>query len=410
MKHSFFILLIVLSIYVFFSGRLHFTFPTHPANYFSHLTNSFLNGRTDLTNTVWTNDLSTFQGKLYMYWGPTPVLLILPFILLFGVNFSDALYTATIGSFSCLLFYLIFNELNRLQITNLTSVKKYLLSLFFAFGTVHFYLSIDGSVWFTSQVISTLYVIFAIYLLFLYINANKIPYLLASSFLLGLAIWGRLSFIFYLPFFLILIFISCIGLKNYLNLFIVKSLYLFTILSLFLIIMGVYNYQRFGSPFENGYSYHSYGAKFANNKSEYGFIDIAYIPHNFYHMFINTPSLISKFPYFNFDPEGNSFLTLSPLFFLAFLIIKKEYWLGKRFLLNSAIIFCIVSIIFFQLMFWGTGWVQFGSRYILDFTPLLMILLAEVASNQSLAILIILTTISIVINTMGTLWFFAINM
>ncbi len=405
MKHSILILIIVLSIYIFFSGRLNFIFPTHPANYFNHLTYSFLQGRFNLINTVWTSDLSPFNGKLYMYWGPTPILVIAPFVLLFGINFSDALYTTIIGSFSALFFYLLLNQLNKLKITNLSTLKKYLLCLFFAFGTVHFYLSVYGSIWFTSQIISTLYAIFALYVIFLYLNSKKTLYLLSSSFFLGLAIWGRSSFILYIPLFTALIFISCQGLKNSLKIFLIRYSYLFIILSLFLIVAGIYNFQRFGSFLENGYSYHNYGAKFASNKSTHGFLNIAYIPHNFYYMFINTPKVLNKFPFFDFDREGNSFLTLSPLFFLVFMVINKKYWLNQKLLINLSLIFCVLSIIFFQLLFWGTGWLQFGYRYSLDIIPLLIILLSQVISNVSLKILVILVSISILLNTLGTLWF-----
>ena len=163
--HSLLIFLITIFVYILFAGRLSFSYPTHEANYLSHQAYSFLKGRIDLANPNWDHDLSFHNGKKYIYWGPSPVILIMPFIVLFGINFSDALYTAIISSLSPLIFYLITGELQKLKIINLSDFKRTLLALFFAFGTTHFILSINGGIWFTSQTISALYIFLAIFFL-----------------------------------------------------------------------------------------------------------------------------------------------------------------------------------------------------------------------------------------------------
>lgn len=399
------LLFITLFLYVLLAGRLKFDFPTHPANYFSHLAYSLLNGRIDLINPSWDHDLSIFKGKLYMYWGPTPVLLILPAVILFGIDFSDALYTAIFGSFSPVLTYFLLSQMTKKGILHLSDVRKFLLCLFFSFGTTHFAVAVNGGVWFTSQTISTLYMISALSLIFIYLNEAKLMYLVTSSFLLGLAIWGRSSFIFYLPIFMTIIYLSCLNSTNRLRIFAQRLFYPSIILIFLFVLSGIYNFQRFNSFFENGYSYHNYAAKFSSSKFYYGVINFAYIPHNFYYMFVNTPAITSEFPFLKFDPEGNSFLLLSPLFFLIVLIIKKQYWSDKLNLINSSIVFAILSITFFQLVFWGTGWLQFGYRYSLDIVPLLIILLAEVISGVSIKLIIILSCLSVVFNTLGTVWF-----
>lgn len=401
-----FIFLLVLFVYIFFAGRLNFTFPTHAANYFSHLIFSFLNGRLDLINPTWTSDLSLFKDKLYMYWGPTPILLIWPFIVLFGINFSDAFYTAFIGSFGILFFYLIFNQLNKQKITNLSIAKKYLLCIFFAFGTVHFYLAVNGSIWFTSQVISTLYIIIALYLIFLFLNTNKVFYLLFSSFFFGLAVWGRLSFIFYLPFFITLNSLNCFNNKDYLKHFIRNSFYFVIILGFFAIIAGIYNFQRFGSFFETGHSFHNIAAKLSTERNRYGTFSLWYIPKNYYYAFLNVPSVTEKFPYFKFDTEGNSIFFTSSFFLLLLFLLRKRFWDSKKMIFfNSSILVSLSFIVFFLLIYFSTGWMQFGYRYSLDFIPLLLILLAEIISSISLKLLLIFIFFSIVINTLGTLWY-----
>lgn len=398
------LLTLILVIYITFAGKFQSIYEIHNANYFSHLAHSFLNGTTELLNPPWDHDLSFYNNKAYLYWGPTPAFLLIPFVYLFGVNISDSLYNAIVGAFSTLFIYLILKNLNHKHFFSISDFKLFLLCVFFAFGTVQFCLAINGGVWFTSQVFSAFYLIISLYLLFKFLKQNSNIHLLFSSIFLGLAIWGRPTFIFYLPFFSAIILIST--LKHWRLITVAKKfLILCLILFVIFIAQALYNYQRFGNFLESGYSYHHYGFKFAENKEKYGIINPIYIPHNFYYIFINTPKPISTFPYYSFDPEGNSIFTLSPLFFGIFLIARKKYWLSKeQKIFNFSLLFSIVGIVLFQLCFWGTGWLQFGARYLLDIIPLLILLLAQVIDDLPIWIILILVAISIHFNTLGALW------
>src|SRR3989344_7855786 len=102
-------------------------------------------------------------------------------------------------------------------------------------------------------------------------------------------------------------------------------------------------------------------------------------------MFLHIPEVLEKFPYFNFDKEGNSIVFASPFILLTLFIIKREYW--KNFddkLFNTSIIISIGLIIPILLMFWGTGFAQFSYRYLLDAMPLIILLIAKVINKVSL--------------------------
>ena len=45
-----------------------------------------------------THDLSVFGGRLYLYRGPFPALLLVPFVWLQGVGFSDLGFTVVLGA------------------------------------------------------------------------------------------------------------------------------------------------------------------------------------------------------------------------------------------------------------------------------------------------------------------------
>lgn len=391
------LLLLCLLIYILLAGRLKFQFPTEPANYFSHLSLSFLNGRLDLVNPPWDHDLSLYRGKLYLYWGPTPTLLILPLIFIFGVNISDVLYTAIFASLSPFLAYLIFINMEKIGLLKKSIFRNIILALFLAFGTVYFSIAVRGGVWFTSQVFSTIYVLISLYLIFLFFHTRKIFFLILSSLFLGLGIWGRLTFFLYLPIFLALFFIFRIKLKQ-------LALFCF-VLALLFALSCFYNYFRFNSILENGFNYHNPASRYKANKEKYGYFNLKFVSHNFYYTFINPPEIIEHSPYFKFDAEGNSFLLLSPLFFLIFLMFRNNYWKVQKIkIFNSVVILSFILIVLFQLTFFGTGWFQFSTRYLLDIIPLLLLLLAQVIDDISKPITLLLLLVSIFFNTLGALW------
>lgn len=394
-----------LLIYTFFAGRFRFAFTTTIYNYFSYLAEAFLHGSLAfISSPPFLHDLISFGGKIYIYWGPAPVFLILPFVFLFGKEISDALYTAIIASFNPLILYLILSQIEKLKLIKTSNFQKIILCAFFAFGTVHFYLSIFGTVWFTSQIISIFYLLIGLLCITKFSLSKNLITLALSALFFSLAVNSRTTLIFYLPLF---VFFGTAYLKNKFPRNLLISLLVFFIIGAIIFFFSAYyNYLRFGSFFENGYKFQNYGAHFSEDKSRYGFFNISYIPKNFYYMFINLPSFNSKPPFLSFDTEGNSVLFTSPLLLLVISLIKKRYWQDTRLkLFNSSSLFGIFLIILFLLIFWGTGWVQFGYRYLLDATPFLILLLAEVINELPAILVMTFLIISILFNILGTLWF-----
>lgn len=397
------IFLVTLFIYIFFAGRFNFNFRANQFNYFSHQAFSFLNFKLSLISTSQTADLSTYKGKKYLYWGPTPTLLIIPFVFLFGVNIPDTLYTAILGAFSPLLIYLILLQLRKLNFIKIDDLRIFLISIFFGFGTTHFYQSILGGVWQTSQVISNLYILIALLIFYRYFTTKKYSYLLISSFFCSLAIWGRQTYIFYIPLFIAQLYLFT---KKDFQVF-KKNIFYFFIPLFFLIITSLtFNFLRFDSFLENGYQYQESRPHFKEDFIKYGgTVNVSYISRNFYYMFFHLPTIKSNFPYFKFDEMGNSVLVTSPFLLLVIFALRKKYisnTKGKYFVLP--LVGCAFLIFLSLWMFWGTGWIQFGYRYLLDAMPILAILISMTIKKVSLKIILPLLIISIVMNTLGTMW------
>ena len=181
------------------------------------------------------------------------------------------------------------------------------------------------------------------------------------------------------------------------------------IICIFFVFEGIYNFARFGSIWETGHNFHNAAAKFTENIQKYGKISVHYIPINLYYLFINVPQLQEKFPFFDFSLDGNSILFTSPLFLLTFILVRRRYWQKKEMIyFNLAIIVSIITIVTFLSVYFSTGFIQFGYRYALDFIPLLILLLAEIASMIHVLVLIPLFILSILINMLGALWFLKI--
>src|SRR6516225_5681154 len=100
-------------VYVYFSMRItHSIFRSTRLNDYTYLLDAFVHGRANVIPAS-TYDLSLYQGKWYLYWGPAPVLLLWPFYLIWGVKASDVLYTMLGGVANVVLIYLCILQMKR---------------------------------------------------------------------------------------------------------------------------------------------------------------------------------------------------------------------------------------------------------------------------------------------------------
>src|SRR4051812_9368251 len=123
--------------------------------YYNYLADALLHGQLYLrAMPIRRLDLSLYQGRYYLYWGPLPAVLMIPLISLFGVLFSDIFFTLLIGAGNVALIALLLRRACQKTVITLSPVQRGLLVLFFALGTVHVMLAPYGRIWFTSQLIA----------------------------------------------------------------------------------------------------------------------------------------------------------------------------------------------------------------------------------------------------------------
>ena len=141
---------------------------------------------------------------------------------------------------------------------------------------------------------------------------------------------------------------------------------------------GVYllfNWLRFGDPFDTGYSKWILTDPFMVARwNNYGSFHPWYFFHNFVYMFIQGFHLEFSPPMYLDKPHvdyfGTSLTFASPFLFIAFQARGKKYLLWAAWT-------CITLCLLHALFYFGNGWVQEnGIRYALDFIPMLMVLVA----------------------------------
>jgi hypothetical protein len=369
-------------IYLTYAMHVNPTLKASALNYHNYLADAFLHGQLSLRLVPANSqmDLSFYENRYYLYWPPMPAILIMPFVAIFGVNFSDVIFTLAFAILNVSLVAVLLRRLNDKGIAIMTSFQRSLLVLFFAFGTVHFTVAPFGSIWFTNSVIGFFFTILA-YLSAITLDDKKGFFLtglfiacaaMCRNTLLLAGIWPA----------------AYLVMKNWNeNRKQLVTFMLFGILPILVIGVSylVYNWARFGNPLELGTKYQNMAGTLREDVLTYGYFSLHYIKANLYYHYIYYP-----LPETAETLMGGSLFLLSPVFFAAFVGILK----GRP---RLSILFLIITIIAVDipiLLNFGTGWFQFGPRYTLDFTVPLLILTAIGVQSFPDWLLIFLSLIS----------------
>jgi hypothetical protein len=356
---------------------------SHP--YYNYLADAFLHGQLHLRLVPpETLDLVYFKNQYYLYWGPLPAALALPFVALFGVGFSDVLQTIVIGSINAGLFSLFLHKAGQYGLIELSPYQRSMMVIFFIMGTSHTPLPSRGHVWEMSNLITLLLTFLAFIFALSLKNAR-------TFFMTGIAISGiiltRPSGMF------VAVFLAWYLLHSHWKQGINRLLQ-YSILGLIPVLTAIgvilfYNYLRFGDSLDNGMHYMLQNPNFMELYSQFGFFHPTFIPINFYITYLYYPiDFFNQVVY----AWGGSIFFLSPLFFASFFAFSQTKEMHLIWALIGSIILSNIPI----LMLLAPGTLQFGSRYSLDFiVPLLLLTAIGIRRfpNWLIAILVLISVI-----------------
>jgi hypothetical protein len=136
--------------------------------------------------------------------------------------------------------------------------------------------------------------------------------------------------------------------------------------------MLLYNQARFGSPLDFGYNTMNVHPLVRGNLHTYGQFNWHFIRTNFRYMLLEPPTLVSHVPYLTFNPLGTGIFWTSPALLLAFLAFRYR----KCRSLGASLLAASLMPMTLLVLYFNTGWYQFGYRFVLDFLPFALLLAA----------------------------------
>jgi len=329
-----------------------------PYNYFIRLAVSFLHGKYYLdTNPPWLNELVPItNGRFAVVYPPAPALTAIPFVLIFGQNFQQQIMSQIMGALAAFVWGLIAYQKSGKKST---SLWVFLLA---SLGNIVWFMSSNGSVWYTGQISAFLFLTLIIHES---LNRKRLPLLILYF---GLAVLSRLQVVLVLP---LIIYLNWSQFKN------LKKFFSFALgMSFFGIIYGVYNYLRFGSFLETGYGLIPGVLK--EPWFQKGLFNIGYIPSHLEVMFSSLPILLKKFPFVEPSWGGLSIWITSPVFVYSLFANFKKHKVQLSWL--SILLTALVV-----MSHGSTGFAQFGYRFAVDFYPIILFLIVEYISGKKIA-------------------------
>lgn len=370
-------------------------------HYYNYQINALIHGRLDLISPN-IFDLSLYQGKWYMYWGPAPTLFVLPFYLVGRLEASDVLYTMVAAILGGFWFLLAAKEAARFFKIKLTEYQSAFLWIAYALVSPLFFLAVKGAIWQTNQTVAGLYAVGGLWALFRYLNRRRLAYLALAAILVNLAWLSRYTMVFYLLLFLYPPYLSFTR-KNIRSV-IREAAVVGSITLIFFLAFFGYNYLRFGKITETGMRYQKGHIRYDKDIRENRILSLKNIGHNAYYYFLNPLGIKLGRPYIIRDMEGNSVFFTYPVLFLLLQFADFKTFLKARekiFLALAAIV--TVLILAILMLSVGTGWVQFGNRYFFDTVPLLYLAFLFILPHVSPKVWYPALTVGLLVNVIGLL-------
>lgn len=352
-----------LAVFAVFSGGKFFHQSQAPQ--FVYQAMAFLHGQTALlVNPPNLNDWARVGSRWFVSFPPFPAVAMMPFVALFGYQFNDVSFTVFFAALNVALFFLVLRQLSEAGESGRSEREDALLALLFAFGTVNFYCSIRGEVWFTAEVLGV--TLTCLYLL----AAHRAKHPALAGLALGCAAITRTPLAFAFPFFFMELFFpegkfDFASLRARRGELLEKSLQFAGPIVAIAVPMMWMNQVRFGSPLEFGHK-HLFNNRVNQDIAQWGLFNVHYLWRNLSAAFFLGPD--TSLPG-GFNPHGMSLFLTTPLFVLLF-------WPAEKPRLHWALWITVAAVSVPGFFYQNDGWRQFGFRFSLDYTPFLFALLA----------------------------------
>jgi hypothetical protein len=315
--------------------------------------------------TVPAGDIVSRSSIRYVSFPPFPAVLMAPFVAIWGLSFNDVIWNAMWAGLNPMLLFLLLRHLRARGESPRSQVDDLWLTAMFGVGSVYYFCSVLGQVWFSAQIVAVTLSIGYVWAslgarrpmlagLFVALGiATRPPWLVIPLFFFeaaraiggwgalrtpaGRRAFGKATLRFSLP-------IAVVG-----------------------IILAVLNAARFGSPFEFGHRF--LAVQWQERMFRFGLFNYHFLSRNLAAALILLPRLMTHAPYVKISQHGMSMLITSPN--LAYTVLPQVPHPLRRALWLTILMTAVPS-----LLYHSSGYVQFGYRYSLDYLIFFMVLLA----------------------------------
>lgn len=375
-------------------------FQPSPDNHYVHLAQGWLAGRLDLggdppgTNDWACVDTETYEMcpngqfrfgeqdryRWYVSFPPFPGAVVLPAAAIWGTDLPDRLFWALFAGLGPALLFTFLRRLRDEGKSGRSAIDDLVLTGLFAFGTVYFFVAVQGTVWFAAHVV-------AIPLLVLYLdfgmNARR-P--LWAGLALGLAFLTRPTTA------LLAIYFGLEAIRRHQReaqpladgahplrhalAFLTRAAWPkvlrdVAIFSAPILVIGAiamwHNHARFGSAFEWGHTYLQ--IRWRPRIETWGLFNYHFMGRNLGIFAGSLPWLSVEPPHLTISRHGLALWVTTPGLLYALWPKKIDArWVG--------IGLAIVPVMLLNLAYQNSGWVQFGYRFALDYLPFVFALIA----------------------------------
>ncbi len=375
-----------------------------PFNHFALLADAWLHGRLDLGGPppayTGNNDFALFQERYYISFPPFPALLIAPLVKLAGSaeKVRDGRFFLWFAGIGPALLHLSLEKLSRAGRSRFSPGENLALAGLFAFGTVYWFSSVQGTVWFAAHTVGV-----ALASLYIYASIDAAhPILAGLALALGFATRTPLGFAFPLFLFEAYRAASVTDAPAALRLgradlrALVDRLALFGVpVALVLSVLLWHNRARFGDPFEFGHRYLAIGWRARIDR--WGLFSYHYLGRNLAVIGTSLPYTGVPDAPFQINVHGLALWITSPFYAWAF---WPRRW-TPHFAAFALTAFCVAAP---SLLYQNSGWIQFGYRFSNDFAPFLIVMIA-LGGRRLSAPFWALGAVSVIVNAFGALTF-----
>jgi hypothetical protein len=347
--------------------------------------------------TIQNDEIARRSDIRYVSFPPFPAVVMLPFVAVVHLKFNDVLFTALWAALNPALLFLLLRRLKQRGYSKRGTGDDLWLTVMFGVGSVYYYASVIGQVWYTAHVIG---VTCAIGYAWASLDAAK-PAL--AGLCVGLGYATRTPMGFMVPLFVFEAVRASGGWARLRKLRseglppgLIGKLVRFAIPSgAVLAALLVHNYLRFEQFTEFGHKYLNIG--WQERIQRWGLFNYHFLSRNLTCALLLLPRILTKYPFIKVSEHGMSMLLTTPA--LGYTVAPKESSPLARGLWLTILTTALPS-----LLYQNSGFLQFGYRFSLDYIVFLVMLLA-VGGRRFTTLFKVLIVFGVAVNLFGAIVF-----